>query len=578
MLIEELVNKTNAEYQRFQDIVQQHYGPLTVEQLTNNVTTLRDFLMMIIDSLDASTTAISDKLTALRMNLSDMNVNDTINMQMALYQHVKTTLDHVDAILMRTNDFNGTVTLLNGKVVNSQSLTDLAIQLNDSSNEALESSATRLDEVKTNKSLVSDAEALANVAQMTVNEALTIAEHAANATAATRVLELEFRELYENNTKKLMSLIIDRDAISENLGMYLEEAQNATKAAMAANSTASNAWTLANQKLANAVTDNDTASEIKSNASVAFNAACEVYNDTTDAKERAISANGTANLVLHSIAAAETMLKDQDDVLLSITNTTNKTLALSLPPLDEITDLSRQINETIIPESIVNETIDDANEAYRRAMEVDEVSRKALNVSKQAAEFVDGIETNIAAAEENQTAAEGKIKETEAVIAEVHDIKADVNATTDQIHIIAGESMDIAGQALSTVKMVEECRNNVITELVDANKMASTACSITGPEVLMNATRVHNKAFELNASVAVEKAEEDLNLAGSLLSESQSLQQSVSNSDLIQALMELLNDYTSQKQELMGKTTRLEELDQELDELEGQLEHLCGSS
>jgi hypothetical protein len=48
------------------------------------------------------------------------------------------------------------------------------------------------------------------------------------------------------------------------------------------------------------------------------------------------------------------------------------------------------------------------------------------NVSKQAAEFVDGIETNIAAAEENQTAAEGKIKETEAVIAEVHDIKADV--------------------------------------------------------------------------------------------------------------------------------------------------------
>jgi chromosome segregation ATPase len=43
-------------------------------------------------------------------------------------------------------------------------------------------------------------------------------------------------------------------------------------------------------------------------------------------------------------------------------------------------------------------------------------------------------------------------------------------------------------------------------------------------------------------------------------------------------LAELLNDYTSQKQELMGKTTRLEELDQELDELEGQLEHLCGSS
>jgi hypothetical protein len=57
--------------------------------------------------------------------------------------------------------------------------------------------------------------------------------------------------------------------------------------------------------------------------------------------------------------------------------------------------------------------------------------------------------------------------------------------------------------------------------------------------LLQNATRVHNKAFELNASVAVEKAEEDLNLAGSLLSESQSLQQSVSNSDLIQALMGL---------------------------------------
>ena len=75
MLIEELVTKTNNEYQRIQDIIEQHYGPLTIEQLTNNVTALRNFLTMIVDSLDANTTAIAEKLATLKVKLSDMNVS-----------------------------------------------------------------------------------------------------------------------------------------------------------------------------------------------------------------------------------------------------------------------------------------------------------------------------------------------------------------------------------------------------------------------------------------------------------------------------------------------------------------------
>ena len=294
------------------------------------------------------------------------------------YENVKATLDHVEAILSSTSAFNGTVKLPNGKYISSESLIDLAIQLNDSANEALESSAARLSEVETNKSRVNDAKVRADAAQMTVDEAVNTADRAANYTAATRALEIEFRELYENNTKKLMSLVVERDAISDGLTMYLEEAKNATKAAIDANDTASDALALAQQKLVDATNDKATADEINANASVALDAACQVYNDTSDAKEKAVNANNTATLVLNKIGAAETRLVDQNEVLHGIRNTTDKTLALALPPLDEITDLSRQINETIIPERIVNETIDHANEAYTRAMEVDEASRKAL--------------------------------------------------------------------------------------------------------------------------------------------------------------------------------------------------------
>ena len=42
-------------------------------------------------------------------------------------------------------------------------------------------------------------------------------------------------------------------------------------------------------------------------------------------------------------------------------------------------------------------------------------------------------------------------------------------------------------------------------------------------------------------------------------------------------LTELLDDYAGQKQNLMKKKMRLEELDQELGVLEGQLDNLCDS-
>lgn len=77
-LVDELVAKTNTENLRFRSVVEQHYGLLTIEQLTNNVTLLRAFLMTVLGNLDANTTALADKLTMLQTRLSTMMVSESL--------------------------------------------------------------------------------------------------------------------------------------------------------------------------------------------------------------------------------------------------------------------------------------------------------------------------------------------------------------------------------------------------------------------------------------------------------------------------------------------------------------------
>lgn len=294
------------------------------------------------------------------------------------YESVKATLDHVDDSLSMTNSFNGTVRLPGGMYINSELVSGWAVQLNNSANTALESSETRLSEIMVDKSRVVAAGTRADAAQMTVEEAGRKADRAANYTATTLDLEAEFRQIYKNNTEKFMSLVTDRDAIKNGLTMYLEESQNLTKAAMDANETAGDALVLARQKQMDATIDLATADMIQADSDMAFSAAFQVYQNLTVAKNESVAASETATAVLAAIMDAKDRVDAKESVVINAEKTANDTLALHLPGLEVITDLSRQINETIVPEAEVNQTVADAHEALMRAQEVRMEAKQAL--------------------------------------------------------------------------------------------------------------------------------------------------------------------------------------------------------
>ena len=301
-------------------------------------------------------------------------------MYMALYETVKSTLDHVDNSLSMTNSFNGTVKLTNGMYTDNEYILDWAMRLNNSASDAYESSEMKLTEITANKQRVVAAESQADVAKMTTEEAVHRAAHADSNTAATRTFETEFREIYHNNTEKLMSLISQRDAIEEDLTMYEEESANATKLAMDANDTAADALLLAKQKRAEATNDNKTASETRAKATDSFDTICQLYENVDAAKNTSIAADEKATRVLAAINSSTTLLDMKETVLVNAEETANKTLALQLESVDRITQLSRDINETIVPEVTVNDTVLDANEALRRAQAVQHSASLALYV------------------------------------------------------------------------------------------------------------------------------------------------------------------------------------------------------
>ena len=68
------MTNTNNENLRIRSVIEGHYAKFTIEQLTNNVTTLRSVLMTILGNLQVNSTAIAEEVSSLQTRLSAMMV------------------------------------------------------------------------------------------------------------------------------------------------------------------------------------------------------------------------------------------------------------------------------------------------------------------------------------------------------------------------------------------------------------------------------------------------------------------------------------------------------------------------
>ena len=140
--------------------------------------------------------------------------------------------------------------------------------------------AAWISQIENDKARVDAAEDKALDAQETVRKAVERAEATKPKVQMVNETKANFSSLHAENAAKLESLQSETRTIEETLNAYLERAENATRKAFAANETATKAGNATQAKYLAALDDEILANNLKQNASLAYEEASRIYNES----------------------------------------------------------------------------------------------------------------------------------------------------------------------------------------------------------------------------------------------------------------------------------------------------------
>lgn len=149
--------------------------------------------------------------------------------------------------------------------------------------------AAWISQIENDKARVDAAEDKALDAQETVRKAVERAEATKSQVQMMNETKANFSSLHAQNAAKLESLQSETRTIEETLNAYLERAENATRKAFAANETATKAGNATQAKYSAALDDEILANSLKQNASLAYEEASRIYNESLREKVRHVN-------------------------------------------------------------------------------------------------------------------------------------------------------------------------------------------------------------------------------------------------------------------------------------------------
>eukprot|EP00118_Oscarella_pearsei_P010452 m.64236 g.64236 ORF g.64236 m.64236 type:complete len:1384 (+) comp35230_c0_seq1:760-4911(+) len=548
-----------------------------IEQYKMNVSQLRNDFDSLCAKLQTNVSYIERKLG--HLEATEGTADSEEERLKMFFLSVEGSLNKTESLLATTRSFNGSIQLSDGSYTNAMKLEEWATQLNNSAStlqrEIETDVAMWIAQIQADKTRVEAAEEKALKAQTTVDEAVMRAQAAKDKVSDVNETKANFSRLFDENEQKLTSLKQRSSDIDETLTNYLMRAQNATTKAMKANETATNAGKATQDKYMAASNDKDLANNLKTNASLALKKAEEVYNGTAEEKDLARDAYLKAKSVVNDTAIAKADLEGAEKYVMMAEGSANDTLDTELPPVSDILDLARKINETALG---VKEDVARLNESAEAAKERAEhakyLAMKAWNISKEAEALVDDIVKALNDSKDKNEIAEENLTDVKDMFETVKDLEKMVNAYAEEVHTISMESKNINKAANKTIHEAHECRAEAKNILEGALEKSCSACA-EGPELRRNLSTIFGDAFSLDVQDAKKYAQMDKTVADELLVNATECLGKAPDKETMDKLMNLLDEVRDQKAKLQTQKTELMKIENKINLLEEQAEENC---
>ncbi|XP_078603553.1 laminin subunit alpha-3-like isoform X2 [Branchiostoma floridae x Branchiostoma japonicum] len=250
----------------------------------------------------------------------------------------------------------------------------------------------------------------------------------------------------------------------------------------------------------------------------------------------------------------------------------NSTLNMSIRQLQDMVNISSQINSTTVAEELVNRTLQGAQEGLQTAQALRNVTQAAEEEAGRALALVQQIETSLIDSNKTRQNVRTSLQTVEADRREIHNITAQVMMTTQSSHGQASTVLSDVFLVRDEVGRLQQCflqgRQGVLqlantaqgihnvsesnTQTMTATKQELTAAQTQADALVSDSEALQQEALELQG-----------NEAAALVDEMASLEQ-------VAEIQDLLDVYIAGQQEM-------EDLEAEMTALEGQLDSLIAS-
>eukprot|EP00118_Oscarella_pearsei_P018573 m.191017 g.191017 ORF g.191017 m.191017 type:complete len:2470 (+) comp39439_c2_seq19:33-7442(+) len=572
-IIQDLLAKIQAEDARVKDLVASQYGNQTVEELSANVTALRDLLTKIMSDFDGDTTSLTANVNALAAKLTE--VENAFASHKATHDSVEAKLNEAETKLNESALFNGTVEVSSGVYRDSDELLSVAAQLNETTVNVLPLARASASQIEESSRQVEESANRSNAADQLVKTALKLVEKAENDTKWVEDVELPFNETHLNNTQRLTSLEMQGDNLNASLYEYLNRSKKAVSDLSTANGTAAAAVREAQEKERQAREEKETAEDLLTNATSAFTLAEKLMNDSAKLNDSAFQVKLTAEGILSDIRSANARLNDVDASIESAKVTVNQTRQLTEPSVTEIESVAKMINETIVPEVEINATIDQSRESKEKALNILSVAQTASNLSSQASGLVKMIETDLANASAARSRARADLDEAEFQTNAVQITSSKVHEDASNAQNISSKASAVAQAAQTAVDTARNCRNDALIILRETEMKAMNACQFSGPVTLSSVRSIESQVSAVNESEASVASSEDAAAAGSLLARAEGVNSAAANGTQVKELTDLLDEFVRQKAQIETQRSGMELLEEEFNALLSQISSQC---
>lgn len=311
------------------------------------------------------------------------------------------------------------------------------------------------------------------------------------------------------------------------------------------------------------------------NATVAHQKSLVAQNHALEAQGNATEFKSNATGVLSQAQSSLDKVVEGINRVAKVTNTTVEANTISetvqsmrLPvTLQEIQRLASEINNTQVNETAINITYEGTSAGLAQARAVEQLSKKAINVSQSTLNTVKGIESSLKESKSHVEEARSLQGDTDRMAREIHNITKTVQSQFSAATSVGEQTLRLINSTIESVDEGLTCFSRAKEVAQNASDTASKAHNVS--QEAKKTYEDNNKKMP-NASRRVDEA---YNSARGAFTEVEATHANATK--LLHDVMEaevLLKSYIEQRDEMIRLKTESEDLEKELDNVTNQFE------